>query len=673
MGEAMKVFHYGCDYYLEQWPESRWAEDARLMHEAGFNVVRLGEFAWAKMEPTERHYNWGWLDRAIGILAEHSIKVVLGTPTAAPPPWLTTAHPEILPRDKHRRVRHPGSRRHYCPNSPIYRDYTRRIVTALAERYGRDERVIGWQTDNEFGCRGTNVCYCGTCATRFREWLQDRYGSLKALNRAWGSVFWSALYGDWDEVPLPWDTPMQHNPSHLLDFLRFGSDSITEYQQIQIDILRSLAPGQFITHNHMPFHARDLDCYDIAAPLDFVSWDNYHFDGATPAIVAATHDLYWGMKRRNYWIIEQQVSHVNWTLYNPTFRPGDLGLKVWQSIAHGADGIVYFRWRAATLGAELYHSGLLDHGGRPTRGYVEAKEIGQMLPRLAPLLRDGIPKSEVAFLHDYPSRWSLDLQPHNHDLADDEAFRRAFMGPYEALWARNVPVRVLAARGDDDLSAYKMVIVPAINLLGQENAERLAAYVQSGGTLAVTARSGFKDESGQVPGPVPGHLAGLLGVTVEEIDSQPAEHVNRVQFVGGPVGTVPVRHWFEVLQPTSAQPLAIYESDYYAGRPAATIRKVEQGRAVYVGVLADADFYGALFDWLLPLLDVESLLDTPPGVEASARTGPAGQVLFLLNHSDVPAAVSIPEVCLDALTGERASGQLRLEPRGVQILHRRPA
>ena len=667
------TLHYGCDYYPEHWPESRWEVDAGLMQEAGFNVARIAEFAWAKMEPREGIYAWDWLDRVIELLALHGIQVVLSTPTAAPPPWLTTAHPEVLPRDRHRLTWHAGSRRHYCANSPVYHDYTRRIVSALAERYGGDERVIGWQIDNEFGCQDSYLCYCDTCAVRFREWLQARYGSLEALNRGWGSVFWSAIYSDWDEIPLPWATPTYHNPSHVLDFYRFGTESARDYQQLQIDIVRALAPVQFVTHNFRPFDSRELDFYDLAAPLDLVSWDNYHFYGATPAIVAATHDRYWGMKQRSFWIMEQQVSNVNWTPYNPTFRPGEVGLKVWQSVARGADGIVFFRWRAGTLGAELYHSGLLDHGGRQTRGYEEAKELGQAFPTLVPLLRDSVPTAEVAFLHDYPSRWSLDLQPHNRDLADDNAFERAFMGPYEALWARNVPIHVLAARGDHDLSAYKMVVVPAINLLGQEDAERLAAYVQNGGTLIVTARTGFKDESGQAPGPAPGHLAGILGTTVEEIDSQPYSHANQVRFVEGPVATVPVRHWFEVLQPTSAGPLAIYEGDYYAGRPAATIRELSLGRAIYVGVLADADFYGALFGWLLALLDINPLLDTPPGVEASARSGPAGQVLFLLNHYDVPATVPVRENYLDALTGERAGSRLELEPRGVRILHRSPA
>lgn len=662
------MLYYGCDYYPEHWPESRWEEDARLMERAGFNVVRIGEFAWAKMEPTEGHYDWARMDRAIAILAEHDLKVVLGTPTAAPPPWLTTAHPEVLPRDEHRRVRHPGSRRHYCPNSPVYRDYTRKIVTAMAERYGQDERVIGWQTDNEFGCHDTGRCYCDVCAERFRSWLRERYDRLDALNQAWGSVFWSALYSDWDEVPLPWAAPAEQNPSHVLDFYRFSSDSWRDYQQLQIDILRQEAPDQFITHNFMLFSSREVDGYDLAAPLDFVSWDNYHFHGATPVIVAATHDMRWGMKRRNFWVMEQQVSNVNWAPYNPTFRPGEVGLKVWQSVARGADGIVYFRWRAAKLGAELYHSGLLDHAGETTRGYAEASQIGRALAELSPLLDGSRPQAEIAFLHSYASRWSLDLQPHNRELRDDEAFRRALMGPYEALWDRNVAAHILSAGDVADLSGHKVVILPALNLVSGQEAEHLEAYVQGGGTLIVTARSGFKDERGRVPGRSPGHLAAILGVAVDEFDSLPPDRVNRVQFVEGARGSAPVSLWFEVLAPGTARPLAVYEEDYYAGRPAVTMRELGAGRAIYVGVLADAEFYGLLFDWLLPLLDVRPALKTPQGVEVVSRVGPAGQFLFVLNHGGEPARVEIAADYVDARTKAPLGRQLELGPRAVRVL-----
>ncbi|HEM47670.1 MAG TPA: beta-galactosidase, partial [Alphaproteobacteria bacterium] len=507
----------------------------------------------------------------------------------------------------------------------------------------------GWQTDNEFGCYETGKCYCDVCAARFREWLRARYGSLKALNEAWGTAFWSAVYSDWDEVPLPWAAPSEHNPAHVLDFTRFGSDATVEYQQVQIDVLRELAPEQFITHNFMPFHSRELDFYDVAAPLDLVSWDNYHFYGATPAIIAASHDLYRGMKGSGYWIMEQQVGNVNWGAYNPTLRPGEVGLKVWQSIAHGADGIVYFRWRAARFGAELYHSGLLDHEGQPTRGYAEAKELGEQVARLGRALEGSAPQAQVAFLHDYASRWSLDLQPHNKDLANDAAFERALMAPYEALWARHVPVDIVPAREKRDLSNYKLVILPALNLVSRDLASRLADYVQAGGTLVVTARSGFKDDAGQVPGRPPGHLAELLGIAVVEFDSLPPHRPNQVRFVGGGGGPIEVTHWFEVVSVHNtrpqAQPVAIYESDYYAGEAAATMRDVGSGRAIYVGLLAGVDFYQALFNRLLPQAGVEPLLPAgaaPAGVEIAARHGPAGRLLFVLNHGQEPVTVDLP-------------------------------
>jgi beta-galactosidase len=306
---------------------------------------------------------------------------------------------------------------------------------------------------------------------------------------------------------------------------------------------------------------------------------------------------------------------------------------------------------------------------------MEAQEIGQALPNLESLLRDSTRPAEVALLHDYPSRWSLDLQPHNQALSDDQAFQRSLMGPYEALWARNIPVHLLPSRPregkrDGDLSAYKVVVAPAINLLSEETAQRLAAFVRNGGTLIATARTGFKDERGQVPGPPPGHLSGLMGVTVEELDSQPPHHTNKVHFVDreGPSGSVRVSLWFEVLRPVAARPLAVYESDYYADRPAATVREIGQGRAIYVGVVADASFYGPLFDWLLPLVGVDPLLETLPGVEATVRVGPAGKVLFLLNHNDEPAAVALPANYVDALTGDGTGRELSLKPRQVRIL-----
>ncbi len=658
--------YFGADYYPEHWPEERWAEDARLMRQAGFNVARLAEFAWALLEPEEGRYNFEWLDRAIDILAEHDLQTVLGTPTPAPPPWLVIAYPEVLPVDEHRRVKGPGSRHHRCANSPAYQEYTRRIVTAIAERYGQHPNVIGWQTDNEFGCHETARCYCERCATAFRRWLRERYGDLAALNDAWGAAFWSQVYTTWEQVPLPWAAPAQHNPGLLLDFYRFSSDSWVSYQQMQIDILRRLAPGQFITHNLMPPTLFDLlDYHQLSAPLDFVSWDNYHFYGAAPAIVAASHDIMWGFRQANFWVMEQQAGQINWSVYNPALRPGQVRLKTYQDVAHGADGVVYFRWRAARSGSEQYHSGLLDHAARPTRGYHEAQRIGEELKRLAPLLEGTAPHPQAAILYDYDSRWVLEMQPHNQQLTGLASLRAYFLNVYEAFYRRNVPVTFVHPLAD--LSSYRLVWAPALNVVSQEIADHLAAYVEEGGTLLLGPRAGFKDECNRVVGqPLPGLLAEMAGVTLEEFDSPPPEIVNAVRFGEGQ--EIPASLWHEMLAPETAQVWAAYTQDYQAGRAAVTANRYGEGQVIYVGTLGEAALYDALLERLLPQVGLAPLLATPPGVEAVAREGNGRRVVFLLNHTPVEQQVALDGVYQNLLTGGKVQGTVTIPAREVLVL-----
>jgi beta-galactosidase len=662
------MLYYGCDYYPEHWPESRWTEDARLMREAGFNVVRIGEFAWAKMEPVEAHYDWAWLDHVISILADHGLQVVLGTPTAAPPPWLTTAYPEVLPLDQYRRIKGPGTRHHVCANSPVYQDQTRRIVIAMAERYGQDPRVIGWQTDNEFGCHDTARCYCDRCARAFREWLQVRYGFLDVLNTAWGTEFWSQTYTDWEQVPLPWAAPAEHNPSLLLDFRRFASDSWVAYQQIQVAILRRLAPDQFITHNMIGFFDL-LDYYDLSEPLDFVSWDNYHYHEATPALIAAAHDLTWGLKQRNFWVMEQQVGQINWSPYNPALRPGEVRLKTYQDIAHGTDGVIYFRWRAARIGSEQYHSGLLNHSAHLTRGYEEAKQVGAELQRLSPLLDGTAPQPQVAILQDYENRWILQLQPHNRQLADLDGLPAFWLSPYHVLYNRNVPVTFVHPNAD--LSPFQLVIAPFLNLLSEGTVANLTDFVSRGGTLIIGPRAGFKDRSNRVfDSPPPGPLAELVGVTVDEFDSLPPGCTNTIRFVASELAgrEVTVNIWCEVLTPTTGQVLACYTADYYAEAAAITRHHYGQGQVIYIGVLGNQPLYELLLDWLLPGTDVRPLLNTPLGVEAALRAGEGRRILFLMNHTPQTQEVSLPARYRDLLTGRLARDTVSLPGRAVLIL-----
>ncbi|RME60345.1 MAG: beta-galactosidase, partial [Caldilineae bacterium] len=541
-----------------------------------FNTVRLAEFAWGLLEPEPDRCDFAWLDRAVDVLNAHGLRVVLSTPTAAPPPWLLAAHPDIAQVDEQGRRVGPGTRREACANHPVYQERSRRIVEQMAAHYGHHPGVIGWQTDNEFGCHDSARCYCPHCQAAFRAWLQEKFTHVDTLNRAWGGAFWGEVYTSWEEIPLPTRSRAQRNPSHLLDFQRFSSDVWRRYHAQQIAILRRRCPNHFVTHNLMGFFP-DLNAYHLCEGLDFVSWDNYHYFGATPATVAASHDHMRGVLRRNFWVMEQQAGQINWSVYNPAPPPNFVRLKTYQAIAHGGDGVIYFRWRQARAGSEQYHSGLLDHAGRTTAGYEEARQIGAELQRLAPMLAGTAPRPKVAILLDYDSRWVLEEQPHNQllrmnqppdfvlphpvllmDREDepDERFMTGrawlawqFLAPYIALWEDNIPADIVAPEAD--LTGYRVVLAPFLNLLRPAVVSNLRRFVQAGGALILGPRSGLKDEHNRLfTTPQPGPLTELTGSTVRFFDSLSPERSNELRWQESVtrMGRVsPVGFWAEVL------------------------------------------------------------------------------------------------------------------------------
>jgi beta-galactosidase len=649
-------FHFGVDYYPEQWPEARWPEDARLMAEAGFNVVRLAEFAWSKMEPVEGHYDFDWLDRAIATIAAHDMRIVLGTPTASPPPWLMKRHPEIFRvREDGQRVSF-GNRREYCPNSPRYHDYTQRIVMRMAEHYARHRHVIGWQIDNEFGDR----CYCPTCATAFYAWLRRRYESLEQLNLAWGTLFWSHVYTDWDEIPLPLATGGSPNPGLALDFYRFASDSYVGYQQLQLDILHKSCPNHFVTHNFMGFGYDRLNYFDLARHLDFVSWDNYPRtqwsmrSEIDPSQAALANDAMRGLKRRNFWVIEQQAGSGGWEMVSVAPRPGELRLWAYQAIAHGADGILFFRWRTARFGAEQYWHGLLDHAARPTRRYEEIARMGKEIRQAGTWIRDSVVASHVAMILSYDSRFAFQIQPNNPQFNYAAHFHQI----YRALFQHQIPVDVVEPTAD--LSAYQLVIAPALHVVSQAAADNLAGFVRAGGVLVVTPRTGVKDETNAVVElPLPGLLADLCGVTVEEYASLPADVSQALAFVPPDLdrGQPPAaRVWCDILAPKGAEILARYTDDYYAGRPAITLNRYGEGLAVYLGTIGDTGLYEVLADWLLDLAGVSQPIGAPVGVELAERWHGDRQLLFVLNHTDREQHVQVDGCYINLLDGQAVRG-----------------
>ncbi|HEX7394427.1 MAG TPA: beta-galactosidase [Anaerolineaceae bacterium] len=660
------MFYFGADYYPEHWPEERWPEDARLMAEAGFNVVRLAEFAWSKLEPKEGQFNFDWLDRAIEILSSHRIKIVLGTPTASPPPWLMAKREDLFLVEQNGVRQTYGLRREYCPNHPLYRQFTKRIVSQIAAHFKNNPAVIGWQIDNEFGDR----CFCSICQTEFHKWLQKRYATLENLNEKWGTIFWSHVYTEWSQIPLPLTTARSHNPGLGLDYRRFMSDTYRDYQKSQIDIIRRHCPGHFITHNLMGFGYSQLDYYDNTADLDLVSWDNYMRMQwgmqveVDPAKAALSHDTMRGLKKQNFWVMEQQSGGGGWEFVAVPPKPGELRLWTYQSIAHGADAIVYFRWRTARTGTEQYWQGILEHHGIPGRRYAEVSQVGKELERIAEVIAGSQVKPLIAIMQSYDTRFAFQVQPNNPRFGYEKHIQDIYRGFYN----NNLPIDIVSEK--DLLTGYKVVIVPAMYILTEETAANLEKFAAEGGIVVFTPRTGVKDESNTVVNmKLPGLVAKMCGIEIEEYISMPVDEDNRVQF-GLPEleDDFPSSIWADVIEPKGAKVIAWHTQDFYAKKPAATINHYKNGKVIYLGIMGDSAYYSAIARWISGLAGVEPLLETPTGVEVTERWQGEKRLLFVLNHLPEAQDITLKSPRFDLLSGKNYTGHVSIAPREVLIL-----
>jgi beta-galactosidase len=663
-------FRFGTDYYPEQWDETRWEQDATLMQAAGFNVVRLAEFAWAKMEPSEGQFDFDWLDRAIGILASHGIDVVLGTPTASPPPWVMVQDPNLFLTDANGVRRTYGLRREYCPSHPLYRQHSQRIVAAMAEHFKDNLAIIGWQIDNELGDR----CYCDTCRAEFHKWLKAKYQTLDTLNEKWGTIFWSHTYSDWSQIPVPLTTALPntpvHNPGLALDYRRFMSDTYCTFQKLQIDILRQHCPNHFVTHNLMGFGYSQLDYFDLAADLDHVSWDIYprhQWDmtaDVDPARTALSCAAMRGLKKQNYWVMEQQSGGGGWDMLGVLPKPGELRLWTYQTIAHGADAILYFRWRTARFGTEQNWHGILDHHGIPGRRYIETAQVGQELQKIGDLLAGSQIRSQVAIMQSYDSRFALQGQPNHPHFSYENHIQDIYRGFHH----HNISVDIVSEK--DLLTGYKLVIVPAMYVLTEQTATHLEKFAAEGGTVVFTVRTGVKDEfNAVVDMKLPGLVAKMCGIEVEEYISMPPELGNKIQFNLPELNAAfPTSTLADVLEPKGAQVIARHIHDFYAGKPAATLNQFGKGKVIYLGALGDGAYYDSLAGSLSDLAGIQSLLETPAGVEITERWQGDQCLLFILNHNPKPQRIQLLDKYRDLLDDKNCSGEIVLAPNQVLIL-----
>ncbi|MET3565940.1 beta-galactosidase [Leifsonia sp. 563] len=662
----MSGFWYGGDYNPEQWPEEVWREDVRLMNRAGVNIASVGIFSWARIEPRDGEFDFAWLDEVLDLLHAGGVRVDLATATASPPPWLALKHPEMLPVTVDGVTLSSGSRQAYCPSSPVYRRYAARLVERIVERYADHPALSLWHVNNEYGCHVSH-CYCDASAAAFRVWLEKKYGTIEALNGAWGTAFWSQHYAGFDEILPPRAAPTFKNPTQVLDFDRFSSDELLDCFRAEAAIIRSHSDVP-ITTNFMGFF-KPVDYWTWAQEVDIVSDDSYPdpADPLAPAYGAMQRDLMRSLGGGAPWLLmEQSPGAVNWRERNAAKLPGQMRAWSYQSIARGADGILFFQWRQAVAGAEKFHAGMLPHGGTDTRIFREVEQLGSELATLSSvdgLLGRPVP-AQVAIVFDWDSWWAIEQKASPTTIS----YLADVLGWHIALTAAGVTVDFVQATGD--LSGYRAVVVPSLFVASDAQLEALDAYAAGGGSLVVGYLTGILDPDLHVrTGGYLGALRETLGLWVEEF--APPAAPDLAALGGGEPPAVGVRGdriggrasaslWSEYVRVESADVEAVFEGGALDGHPAVTHNARGSGQAWYVATRLDAEPLGLLLESILTEAAVERL-PRIPGVEFVRR----GAFLAAINHGQ--EAVTLDLSGTEILTGGSAAG-LRLEPQGVALV-----
>lgn len=662
----------GADYYPEHWDRTRWQTDAEMMVKANIKVIRIGEFAWSLYEPEEGQFEFAWMDEAMDFFHQYGIKVVLCTPSATPPKWMTDRYPGIYQDDIHGNPKIFGTRKHYCFNSELYRCKTELLVEKIASRYANHPALEAWQIDNELGWANTTRCYCSKCAKKFRSWLQRKYKTIDRLNQSYGTVFWSQIYNSFDEVVIPkagacYDTchdTQGQNPALLLDYYRFSSDSVIDFMEESIEVIRKYSTKP-ITTNMLDASVNSgtgIDYFEMSKKLDFVSWDNYiefQWGIAQDSAVSKDHALMRSYKKQPFWVMEQQSGPCGWSKMGPSPTPGKLRLWTYQAVAQGADTVVYFRWRACPFGTEENWHGILNHDGKPNRRYEEITQVGREMEQLSKSYKALSPVARVAIIKSFDSEWSHSIHKHVENFDYDKLLLSFYKSFYE------MGMSVDFVRPGDDLSSYSLVLAPALLMVNESEKSNLEAYAANGGILLISFRSGIKDMNNNMRmETVPGAFRKLAGIEVCDYDPQ-FEKQTKVSAI---FGESMARLWCDIITPVTAESLGVYVDDYYAGQSCFTVNHIGNGEVYYLGCDIEEAAMLRLTQYLGKRAGLALNLYSLKGVEAVEATDGIKIAYFLINHNAYPAVVPLDKEYKEMITGQMVREKIYLEPYGVAVL-----
>lgn len=623
----------GVDYYPEHWEEDEVERDFRRMKEMGVNTIRIGEFAWHMLEKEEGQFDFTYWDGVIDKAEKAGLDVIFGTPTATFPAWLSKRYPGVHSEDIHGNKRVFGGRRQYCFNSVKYRELSERLVKKLVSHYKDRKSIIAWQADNEFGHEGSDMCWCSSCESGFRRFLEQKYGDIDSLNREYGTIFWGQTYNSFDEIVLPKETITVHNPALLLDHFRFRSSSVEDFARLQINAIReNKGESQFVTHNFSGgFFEKAFDFGKIADLLDIVSYDNYPVWGGlkepvSPAHTAMAHDFMRCLKDRSFLIVEQLMGAQGHDIIGYLPRPLQSSMWSWQALSRGCSGMLFFRWRAMDRGQEQFCLGIIDHNDKEGRKFHEAKEVFNKAAKIGAGF-DAPIRSEVAVLYDYDNIWSWRIQRASAMFDFSTEMIRLYR-PFHKL---NASTDVIPA--DRDFSGYKVVLVPVMQIIDENLAKRLKDFAAQGGTVIFSYRAGIKKRNNNVQRGMsaPGLIGDLAGIRI--LESESLQHGQDARLVGadGSEGTCSV--WRDMVDPIDAEALYTYDGQFYNDKACITVNSFGKGLVYYVGGGADDLTMDKLAMKITEAAGVTTFA-SPEGLELVKRSMDGSEHIFFMNHSE---------------------------------------